>query len=144
MDFSLARQAIRLSRDGSELGCSARCSRRNPRMTSARSSCAVPQGVFALVPALNDRQHWIEVGRCYERFALHATTLGICTAFPNQPIEVAPLRSQFATWLGPRCRGRCVARLNRSWPERGPATRAGGRDASRRESVGGVVAPYHC
>jgi hypothetical protein len=60
-----------------------------------RSSAAVI--VFA--SDMNDRQHWIEVGRCYERFALQATALGIRTAFLNQPVEVAPLRAQFATWL---------------------------------------------
>jgi len=56
-------------------------------------------GVIVFVSGGNDRQHWIAVGRCYERFALQATALGIRTAFLNQPVEVAPLRSQFATWL---------------------------------------------
>jgi hypothetical protein len=56
-------------------------------------------GVIVFVSNANDPQHWIEVGRCYERFALQATALGIRTAFLNQPVEVAPLRSQFATWL---------------------------------------------
>lgn len=56
-------------------------------------------GVIVFASDSNDRRHWIEVGRCYERFALQATTLGIRTAFLNQPIEVVSLRSQFATWL---------------------------------------------
>ena len=56
-------------------------------------------GVIVFVSDTDDRRHWIEVGRCYERFALQATALGIRTAFLNQPVEVAPLRSQFATWL---------------------------------------------
>jgi hypothetical protein len=56
-------------------------------------------GVIVFVSDANDRRHWIEVGRCYERLALQATALGIRTAFLNQPVEVAPLRSQFATWL---------------------------------------------
>jgi hypothetical protein len=56
-------------------------------------------GVIVFVSGGNDRQHWIAVGRCYERFALQATALGIRTAFLNQPVEVAPLRSQFTTWL---------------------------------------------
>jgi hypothetical protein len=56
-------------------------------------------GAIVFVSDVNDRQHWIETGRCYERFALQATALGIRTAFLNQPVEVAPLRSQFATWL---------------------------------------------
>ena len=44
--------------------------------------------------------HWVEVGRCYERFALQAAALGIRNAFLNQPVEVASLRRQFASSLG--------------------------------------------
>ncbi len=44
--------------------------------------------------------HWVEVGRCYERFALQSTVLGIRNAFLNQPVEVPALRPQFATFLG--------------------------------------------
>lgn len=43
---------------------------------------------------------WLEVGRCYQRFALQATALGIRTAFVNQPVEVASLRPQLAAELG--------------------------------------------
>jgi hypothetical protein len=71
--------------------------------TSENDKCATQlrssAGVIVFVSDVNDRQHWIEVGRCYERFALQATALGIRTAFLNQPVEVAPLRAQFATWL---------------------------------------------
>jgi hypothetical protein len=71
--------------------------------TSENDKCAKQlrssAGVIVFVSGANDRQHWIEVGRCYERFALQATALGIRTAFLNQPVEVALLRSQFATWL---------------------------------------------
>ena len=56
-------------------------------------------GVVVFLSDRNDPQHWIEVGRCYERFALQATALGIRNAFLNQPVEVAPLRAQFAAWL---------------------------------------------
>jgi hypothetical protein len=48
----------------------------------------------------NDREHWIAAGRSYERLALQATALGLKTAFINQPVEVAGLRSQFAQFLG--------------------------------------------
>ncbi|HEY9144796.1 MAG TPA: hypothetical protein VIM90_12260 [Arenimonas sp.] len=48
----------------------------------------------------DDWQHWIEAGRSYERFALQATALGLATAFINQPVEVAALRTQFADYLG--------------------------------------------
>ena len=43
---------------------------------------------------------WIEVGRCYERFALQSTALGIRNAMLNQPVEVPTLRPQFAAFLG--------------------------------------------
>jgi hypothetical protein len=41
----------------------------------------------------------VEVGRCYERFALQATALGIRNAFLNQPVEEAALRPEFAEAL---------------------------------------------
>lgn len=65
-----------------------------------RSSAGV--AVFAAESA--DAAHWFEVGRCYQRFALQATTLGVRNAFVNQPVEVASLRPQFAhaIGLGPR------------------------------------------
>jgi len=42
----------------------------------------------------------VEVGRCYERFALQATALGVRSAMLNQPVEVSVLRPQLATVLG--------------------------------------------
>jgi hypothetical protein len=42
----------------------------------------------------------VEVGRCYQRFALAATALDIRNAFVNQPVEVPAVRAQFAAWLG--------------------------------------------
>jgi hypothetical protein len=57
-------------------------------------------GIAVFVSDVNDKAHWIEAGRCYERFALLATTLGIRNAFVNQPVEVAAIRPQFATALG--------------------------------------------
>ena len=57
-------------------------------------------GIAVFVGAQADRAHWIEVGRCYERFALQATALGIRNAFLNQPVEVSAIRPQFASWLG--------------------------------------------
>lgn len=43
---------------------------------------------------------WVEVGRCYERFALQSAALGIRNAMLNQPVEVPTLRPQFAAFLG--------------------------------------------
>jgi len=75
-----------------------------------RSSAAV--AVF--VSEFNDKRHWMEAGRCYERFALQATALDIRTAFINQPIEVPELRSQFAAFLGiGSCRPDLVVRVGR-------------------------------
>lgn len=57
-------------------------------------------GIAVFVSAANDKPHWIETGRCYERFALQAAALGIRNAFLNQPVEVSTLRPQFASFLG--------------------------------------------
>jgi len=56
-------------------------------------------GLAVFVSKRNDKAHWVEVGRCYERFALQATALGIRNAFLNQPVEVVAVRPQFARWL---------------------------------------------
>lgn len=57
-------------------------------------------GIAVFASAASDRAHWVEVGRCYERFALQATALGIRNAFLNQPVEVGSIRPQFAAMLG--------------------------------------------
>ena len=57
-------------------------------------------GMAVFVGAVADEAHWVEVGRCYQRFALQATALGIRNAFLNQPVEVASVRPQFAAALG--------------------------------------------
>jgi hypothetical protein len=61
-----------------------------------RSSAGI--GVF--VSCMDDKAHWMEAGRCYERFALQATALGIRNAFVNQPVEESGLRPEFAKALG--------------------------------------------
>lgn len=48
----------------------------------------------------DDKRHWVEAGRCYERLALQAAALGLRTAFINQPVEVAVIRPEFARFLG--------------------------------------------
>lgn len=57
-------------------------------------------GIAVFVSEANDRAHWVEAGRCYERFALQATALGIRNAHVNQPVEVGTIRPQFAASLG--------------------------------------------
>ncbi len=72
-------------------------------------------GIAVFVSEANDKAHWIEAGRCYERFALQAAALGIRNAFLNQPVEVAAVRPQFAAWLGlgPTARPDLVVRFGR-------------------------------
>ena len=57
-------------------------------------------GIAVFVGQVADKAHWVEVGRCYERFALQATALGIRNAFLNQPVEVSASRPPFAAALG--------------------------------------------
>jgi hypothetical protein len=57
-------------------------------------------GIAVFVSGASDRAHWVEAGRCYERFALQATALGIRNAFLNQPVEVGSIRPKFAAALG--------------------------------------------
>jgi len=57
-------------------------------------------GIAVFASAKNDKAHWIEAGRCYERFALQATALGIRNAMLNQPVEVAQVRRDLARGLG--------------------------------------------
>ncbi|MDR3369508.1 Acg family FMN-binding oxidoreductase [Rhodoferax sp.] len=57
-------------------------------------------GIAVFVGQRANKAHWVEVGRCYERFALQATALGIRNAMLNQPVEVSALRPQFASALG--------------------------------------------
>jgi hypothetical protein len=61
-----------------------------------RSSSAIA----VLFSEADDKSHWVEAGRCYERLALRATALDLRTAFINQPVEVSALRPQFASFLG--------------------------------------------
>lgn len=57
-------------------------------------------GIAVFVSEASDKAHWVETGRCYERFALQATALGIRNALLNQPVEVTALRPQFAAAIG--------------------------------------------
>jgi hypothetical protein len=71
-------------------------------------------GIAVFVSDADDKAHWVEAGRCFERFALQATALGIRTAFLNQPVEVATMRPRFASLLGvPGLRPDLVVRFGR-------------------------------
>lgn len=56
-------------------------------------------GIAVFVSEADDRAHWVEAGRAFERFALQATALGIRTAHLNQAVEVRTLRPEFASAL---------------------------------------------
>ncbi len=57
-------------------------------------------GIIVLTADVADRAHWIAVGRACQRFGLQATALGLKYAFINQPVEIASLRADFASYLG--------------------------------------------
>ncbi len=74
--------------------------RRAPENDKCARQLRSSAGLAVFVGRSVDRASWVEVGRCYERFALQATALGIRTAFLNQPVEVASVREPFAASLG--------------------------------------------
>ncbi len=57
-------------------------------------------GLALFVSARDDKAHWVQAGRSYQRFALQATALGLRHAHLNQPLEIAPIRRQLGTLLG--------------------------------------------
>jgi hypothetical protein len=57
-------------------------------------------GVVVFAAARDDPAGWVAAGRACERFLLQATVLDVRTAFINQPVEVAAIRTQFAAELG--------------------------------------------
>lgn len=59
-------------------------------------------GIAIFVSEVDDKAHWIEAGRCYERFALQATSMGIRNAMLNQTVEVPLMRRELADFLGLR------------------------------------------
>ncbi len=57
-------------------------------------------GAVVVASESDDKTAWVRTGQVYERMALMMTALNIKSAFLNQPIEVAGLRSQFQSALG--------------------------------------------
>lgn len=57
-------------------------------------------GLVVFVGEADEPEHWVQVGRACQRFALQATALGLKHAFINQPVEVARLRPELAALLG--------------------------------------------
>lgn len=56
-------------------------------------------GVAVFGADRDDPAGWVAAGRACQRFMLQASALGVRTAFINQPVEVAALRSKFAAEL---------------------------------------------
>jgi len=57
-------------------------------------------GIAVFTADRADHDHWVRVGRSFQRFALKATALGLRHAHINQPVEVSTVREVFAKWLG--------------------------------------------
>ena len=57
-------------------------------------------GAIAFVSEHDDEESWIEVGRCYQRFALQATAFDLRHAHINQAVEVPEVRAQLSDYLG--------------------------------------------
>ncbi len=65
-------------------------------VTRVRSSA----GLLAFVTAVDDRAHWVETGRAFQRFALRSTALGIRHDWVNAPTELPALRPRLGMELG--------------------------------------------
>ena len=71
-------------------------------------------GLAIFISSASDKAHWVETGRCYQRFALQAAALGIRNAMLNQAVEVPALRQQLASFMGtPKQRPDLVVRFGR-------------------------------
>ncbi len=57
-------------------------------------------GAVVIASRVDEPAAWVRVGQVYERLALTMTSLGIQSAFLNQPIEVAGLRGEFQSAMG--------------------------------------------
>ena len=78
-------------------GLLAASDRQNDQLvTRVRSSA----GLLAFVTAVDDRAHWVETGRAFQRFALLATALGIRHDWVNAPTEQPALRPRLGMELG--------------------------------------------
>lgn len=71
--------------------------------TQAEADAAIlasSPGAIVIASNAEGKSAWVRTGRVYERMALAMTSLTIKSAFLNQPIEVAEIRSQFQTrWV---------------------------------------------
>ena len=87
--------------------------------TSENEKCArqigSSSGIAVFSGAAADPEHWVQVGRACQRFALQATALGLKCAFLNQPVEVTDFRADLAALVGlPGRRPDLLMRFGRS------------------------------
>ncbi len=61
---------------------------------------ATSAGLAVFAGAAANPEHWVQVGRACQRFALQATALGLKCSFLNQPVEVPGLRADLAGLIG--------------------------------------------
>lgn len=73
-----------------------------PEGEAARQEKAIRSSSVLLlfIARENDKRHWVDVGRSFERIALTATAMGIAQAHVNMPCEVEPIRRRLAVHLG--------------------------------------------
>jgi nitroreductase len=73
----------------------------NPKREAARQEKAIRSSSLLLlfIARGNDKRHWVDVGRSFERLALTATSLGVAHAHVNMPCEVEPIRRRLAAQL---------------------------------------------
>jgi nitroreductase len=89
--------------------------RKNAENDKYRDQIRSSAGIAVFMGDRAGPEHWIKVGRSFQRFALQATALGIRTAHVNQPVEVPSVRPDFARWLGmPDARPDLVIRFGRA------------------------------
>tara|TARA_R100000501_G_scaffold17027_1_gene31288 strand:+ start:528 stop:1622 length:1095 start_codon:yes stop_codon:yes gene_type:complete len=74
--------------------------RKDSENSRYREQIASSAGIAVFTASGEDPDHWMRVGRSYQRFALMATAMNIRHAHVNQPVEVEDLRPDFAQWLG--------------------------------------------
>lgn len=73
----------------------------NPE-SMAHNFSALARGSSALalfIAAKNDKSHWVQLGRSFQRFALTAASLGIASAHLNMPCEVVAVRKRLQEHL---------------------------------------------
>jgi hypothetical protein len=71
-----------------------------PQGDADKKKLATSSGAFVVASETESKTAWVRAGQVYERLALEMTSLDIRSAFMNQPIEVATIRSQFGTAIG--------------------------------------------